>query len=62
VLTRASELRAYKCIVDLERDVLVFGGSGGVEVAFLTAERAHAYTDRLGNGSHPDGVDVCRLM
>lgn len=30
-------MRRYKCIVDLERDVLIFGGKGGVEVAMLPA-------------------------
>lgn len=34
-------MRRYKCIVDLERDVLVFGGKGGVEVPMLPAEEQH---------------------
>jgi len=34
-------MRRYKCIVDLERDVLVFGGKGGVEVQMLPAEEQH---------------------
>merc|ERR1712187_195072 len=29
------QMRRYKCIVDLERKCLVFGGNGGVEVPFL---------------------------
>jgi DNA damage-inducible protein 1 len=29
------QLRRFKCVVDLERQRLVFGGSGGVEVPFL---------------------------
>jgi Aspartyl protease len=34
-------MRRYKCIVDLERDVLIFGGKGGVEVNMLPAEEQH---------------------
>ena len=34
-------MRRYKCIVDLERDVLIFGGSGGVEVHMLPADQQH---------------------
>ena len=34
-------MRRYKCIVDLERDVLVFGGQGGVEVHMLPADEQH---------------------
>lgn len=31
-------MRRYKCIVDLERNVLIFGGHGGVEVTMLPAQ------------------------
>eukprot|EP00927_Polykrikos_kofoidii_P018326 TRINITY_DN1847_c2_g1_i1.p1 TRINITY_DN1847_c2_g1~~TRINITY_DN1847_c2_g1_i1.p1 ORF type:complete len:301 (+),score=47.92 TRINITY_DN1847_c2_g1_i1:129-1031(+) len=31
------QMRRYRCIVDLERQVLVFGGSRGIDVAFLPA-------------------------
>ena len=41
------QLRRFKCIVDLEREVLVFGGSGGVEVPFLPDDRARAYSQRV---------------
>jgi len=33
-------MRRYKCIVDLERDVLIFGGHGGVEVSMLPAQES----------------------
>ncbi|CAD7931429.1 unnamed protein product [Amoebophrya sp. A25] len=32
------QMRRFKCIVDLERDVLVFGGRDGVEVPFLMGQ------------------------
>jgi len=35
-------MRRYKCIVDLERDVLAFGGKGGVEVPLLPADEQNA--------------------
>jgi DNA damage-inducible protein 1 len=31
-------MRRYNCIVDMEKDVLIFGGRGGVEVAMLPAD------------------------
>jgi hypothetical protein len=34
------QLKRFKCIVDLERSVLVFGGAGGVEVPFLAPSQA----------------------
>ena len=34
-------LRRYKCVVDLENDVLIFGGKGGVEVHMLPADEQH---------------------
>lgn len=43
-------MRRYKCIVDLERDRLIFGGSGGVEVNMLPADEQHveALRNQLG--------------
>jgi len=35
MLLGLDQMRKYKCIVNLEKDVLVFGGSGGVEVSML---------------------------
>lgn len=29
------QMRRFKCLIDLENDVLIFGGRGGVEVPFL---------------------------
>jgi len=36
LLLGLDQMRYYKCLVDLERSCLVFGGHGGVEVPFLT--------------------------
>eukprot|EP00930_Biecheleria_cincta_P061593 TRINITY_DN47158_c0_g1_i1.p1 TRINITY_DN47158_c0_g1~~TRINITY_DN47158_c0_g1_i1.p1 ORF type:complete len:293 (-),score=54.99 TRINITY_DN47158_c0_g1_i1:86-916(-) len=35
LLLGIDQLRRFRCIVDLDKQQLVFGGSGGVEVAFL---------------------------
>mmetsp|Transcript_18848 Transcript_18848/g.54332 ORF Transcript_18848/g.54332 Transcript_18848/m.54332 type:complete len:301 (+) Transcript_18848:139-1041(+) len=44
-------MRRYKCILDLERDVLIFGGSGGVEVPLLPADEQHVnLRNALGDG------------
>jgi hypothetical protein len=39
LLLGLDQMRKYKCIVDLEKDILVFGGSGGVEVPMLPPEQ-----------------------
>lgn len=38
LLLGMDQLRKYNCIIDLQRDVLIFGGSGGVEVPLLPPE------------------------
>ena len=43
LLLGLDQMRKYKCIVNLEKDVLVFGGSGGVEVPMLPPERQPAF-------------------
>lgn len=37
------QMRKYNCIVDLQRDVLIFGGSGGVEVPMLPPDKTPSY-------------------
>lgn len=39
LLLGLDQMRKYKCIVNLEKDCLVFGGNGGVEVQMLPPER-----------------------
>lgn len=41
VIIGLDQLRKYKCLVDMEREKLVFGGTGGVEVQMLPAEQQH---------------------
>lgn len=41
VIIGLDQLRKYKCLVDMEREKLVFGGAGGVEVHMLPAEQQH---------------------
>lgn len=41
VIIGLDQLRKYKCLVDMEREKLVFGGAGGVEVTMLPAEQQH---------------------
>ena len=38
LLLGLDQMRKYKCIVDLEDEVLLFGGKGGVEVQLLPAD------------------------
>ena len=44
------QMRKYKCLVDLQREKLVFGGTGGVEIDFLPPERAHFDAQYLNSG------------
>jgi DNA damage-inducible protein 1 len=41
VIIGLDQLRKYKCLVDMERELLIFGGAGGVEVQMLPAEHQH---------------------
>ena len=41
VILGLDQLRKYKCLIDLEREKLVFGGAGGVEVEMLPAHQTH---------------------
>merc|ERR1712232_823950 len=41
------QMRKYNCIIDLQKDVLVFGGSGGVEVPMLPPDKAPTYDARM---------------
>lgn len=47
------QMRRFKCIIDLEKDVLKFGGSSGLEVSFLPPELAKDAAERMtGGGTH----------
>jgi len=35
LLLGLDQMRKYKCIIDLERELILFGGNGGVEVPML---------------------------
>jgi len=50
VLLGLDQMRKYKCLVDLEREALVFGGAGGVEVPMLPAENQHLDVRSLQGG------------
>ena len=41
VILGLDQLRKYKCLVDMEREKLIFGGSGGVEVQMLPEDQQH---------------------
>ena len=43
IILGLDQLRKFKCIVDLERSVLIFGGAGGVEVSFVTPSNNQAW-------------------
>jgi hypothetical protein len=35
-------MRRFNCLIDLQNNVLIFGGYGGVEVPFLPPDPNHA--------------------
>lgn len=43
-------MRYFKCLVDLEKNCLIFGGSGGVEVPFLASSRKEVLSAALVRG------------
>mmetsp|Transcript_17894 Transcript_17894/g.27116 ORF Transcript_17894/g.27116 Transcript_17894/m.27116 type:complete len:258 (+) Transcript_17894:221-994(+) len=43
LLLGLDQMRKYKCIIDLERNIILFGGNGGVEVPLL-AEKVEEYS------------------
>lgn len=47
------QMRKYKCLVDVGREVLIFGGTGGVEVHMLPPNQQRV---------HPRSVDGCVIM
>ncbi|KAL9183561.1 hypothetical protein ACHAXT_004417 [Thalassiosira profunda] len=48
VILGLDQMRKYQCHVDLERDKLIFGGTGGVEVDMLPPNQAHIDLRSLG--------------
>jgi len=49
LLLGLDQMKKYKCIVDLENDKLVFGGTGGVEVPFLPPNEKKMSSSHFGN-------------
>merc|ERR1712032_771545 len=44
LLLGVDQMRRFKCVVDLERRCLVFGGSGGLEVPFMLHAPRQVFT------------------
>eukprot|EP00980_Cylindrotheca_fusiformis_P005176 scaffold1106_cov126-Cylindrotheca_fusiformis.AAC.2 len=55
LLLGLDQMRKYKCIVDLEREVLIFGGAGGVEVPMLPPDEQH---EVYVSGAGGDGCSI----
>ena len=47
LLMGMDQMRKYNCIIDLQKDVIVFGGTGGVEVPMLPPDQAPKYDPRM---------------
>ena len=54
LLLGLDQMRRFKCIVDLEREALVFGGAGGVRVPFLPREAQARHRARLEDSLPPE--------
>lgn len=50
VIMGLDQMRKYKCLVDVGRDKLIFGGTGGVEVDMLPAAETHFDIRSLNDG------------
>mmetsp|Transcript_25705 Transcript_25705/g.56369 ORF Transcript_25705/g.56369 Transcript_25705/m.56369 type:complete len:229 (-) Transcript_25705:618-1304(-) len=49
------QMRRFKCLIDLDSNVLIFGGKGGVSVPFLSREEAHAVTAKMVSSTSNSG-------
>lgn len=50
VILGLDQMRKYKCLVDMEREKLIFGGAGGVEVEMLPPNQTHFDIRSLNGG------------
>ena len=50
VILGLDQMRKYKCMVDMERDKLIFGGAEGIEVDMLPAGQQHTNFRELSSG------------
>mmetsp|Transcript_11371 Transcript_11371/g.19725 ORF Transcript_11371/g.19725 Transcript_11371/m.19725 type:complete len:301 (-) Transcript_11371:1836-2738(-) len=50
VIIGLDQMRKYKCLVDIEREKLIFGGAGGVEVDMLPPSQTHFDIRSLNGG------------
>lgn len=50
VILGLDQMRKYKCLVDMEREKLVFGGSNGIEVGMLPPTQQHVDFRGLSSG------------
>lgn len=50
VIIGLDQLRKYKCLIDVGREKLIFGGAGGVEVDMLPAHQSHFDIRSLNGG------------
>jgi len=50
VILGLDQMRKYKCLVDMEREKLIFGGVGGVEVEMLPANQTRFDSRSLNGG------------
>lgn len=50
VILGLDQMRKYKCLVDLEREKLIFGGAEGIEVDMLPANQQHIDFRGLSSG------------
>lgn len=52
------QMRRFKCLVDLDRNVLIFGGRDGVSVEFLPKEAASIAAYRMMYGESTQNGEV----
>jgi len=50
VILGLDQMRKYKCLVDIEREKLIFGGKNGIEVDMLPANQQHVDFRGLSSG------------
>ena len=56
------QMRRFKCLIDLDDNVLMFGGKNGVSVPFLSKKEAMATTQQMIDSCTSNSVSTCASL
>jgi DNA damage-inducible protein 1 len=56
------QMRRFKCLIDLDDNVLIFGGKNGVSVPFLSKKESMTATQQMIESSISNSVPTCTSL